>query len=289
MAEKISSQSILEKYIDKWHPQNKVTDLVWKTTPGIGDLMYGLNVAYFRSFILQKPVNLNLHWYHSPDFLYHFEDPETILERFKYINNFYIRDEAEVYIDHTFNSADGALYVKRWYGYTDKKYNTNSKKGEKRIRDNQWLFRPEVRNRPIVDRKIVLWRETFNAQKPRSFKSTFNADEWLDIIDLIEAQDYKVIEIDYRTPIREVFYHIASAEAIVCYEGMWHYVAKNFAKPLIVLTRDIVTNMHTPNALIYFGGPPEIPFKSNFFTRMERRVNRAKHLALKNEMLRLMK
>jgi len=287
MAEKIPSQSVLKRFRSEWHPENKTTELLWKTTPGVGDLMYGLNAAYFRSFILQKPVNLNLHWYHSPDFLYHFEDPETIVERFEYINSFYIRDEAEVHIDHVFNSTDHALYSRRWIGYTDKKFNTPP--GKKRIRDNQWLFRPEVRNRPTVNRKIVLWRETFNAQQPRRFKRTYEADEWLNIIDLIEAQDYKITEIDYRTPIREVFYHIITAEAVICYEGMWHYIANNLAKPMIVLTRDNITKLHTPNALVYFGGPPDTPFEHRFFTRLERRVNRAKELAQENQLLRLLK
>jgi hypothetical protein len=36
---------------------------------------------------------------------------------------------------------------------------------------------------------------------------------------------------------------------VVCYDGIWHYVAKNFARPLAVISGEGVTKYHTPNAL----------------------------------------
>jgi hypothetical protein len=46
-------------------------------------------------------------------------------------------------------------------------------------------------------------------------------------------------------------YHISNCEATVGYEGMWHFVAKNFWKPMIIFTKDNITNLHTPNAYIF--------------------------------------
>lgn len=234
----------------------------WKCTPGIGDLMYGLNVAYFRSFITKEPVMISLNWYHDKDFLYHFEDPETIIERFDYIHKFYDKNNVEVNIKHIFNSTNYKLYSQRYIGY----------KPSRKINDNQWIFRNIENHTQTNKNKIVVWRSTFNAQMPRTFKRTFTSQEWLDIYDIIEMQGYDIVEIDYRTPISEVMYHIRTCKATVSYEGMWHYIAKNYQKPMIVLSRNNITKLHTPHALIY---KPDNEYKKSFFYDMNRRLRRA--------------
>ena len=56
---------------------------------------------------------------------------------------------------------------------------------------------------------------------------------------------------------------------------MWHYIAKNFQKPMIVLTKDLITNHHTPNALIY--KVPKVKEHSiRYFYKFDRKVHRAK-------------
>ena len=102
-----------------------------------------------------------------------------------------------------------------------------------------------------IPKKIVLWRQTFNAAAPRSFKRAFDNDGWNYIVKSLQDQGYNVVEIDYRTPIREVMYHISNCEATVGYEGMWHMVAKNFWKPMIIFTKDNISRLHTPNAYIF--------------------------------------
>ena len=36
---------------------------------------------------------------------------------------------------------------------------------------------------------------------------------------------------------------------MLCYDGMWDYVAKNFAKPLAVISKEGVTKYHTDHAI----------------------------------------
>jgi hypothetical protein len=60
---------------------------------------------------------------------------------------------------------------------------------------------------------------------------------------------YDVVELCYRTPIREATYHINTCDFIICYDGMWHYIAKNFMKPMIVSSQDMITTYHTRHAL----------------------------------------
>lgn len=258
--------------------------ITWKGTPGVGDFMYGLNVAYFRSWLMTKPIHITFEWYHDEDFLYHFEDPETIIERFKYIEKFYKKKNARVSTDHVFNSTDGQLYKSRFFGYS------TDKVGAPRLRDNTWLMRDGFRHdnpENIIPKKIVVWRETFNAQQPRRFKRTYDHETWHYVFGLIEEQGYTIQEIDYRTPIREAMYHIRTAQCCLCYEGMWHYIAKNMFKPMIVLARDKITKFHTPNALIFDGGPPDKEFSTRFWLSFDRRIHRAEVLAKKNFLIGL--
>ena len=260
-------------FIDRSDYENMTSDFVkWKTTPGIGDLQMGMNMAYFRSQLLQKPITVELHWYHGKHYLYHFEDPETILERFKYINSMMIKEKTDVTFKHKFFSNDAYVYTRRAVGYNQVKW------GHPRIRDCEWLMKGW--DEPREGNKIVVWRSTFNAQLPRRFKRTFDGDIWLQMFDILREQGYEIQEIDYRTPIREVFFHLRTCICTVSYEGMWHYVAKNLCTPMIVITRDKVTKRHTPHALIYNIGPPDSTrFSMKYFFNFSRRLERARLFA----------
>ncbi len=108
------------------------------------------------------------------------------------------------------------------------------------IRHNDWWFADWCR-KEVIPKKIVLWNQTGNANLPRGYKRPFDREDWNMAKELMDMQGWDVTEIDYRTPIREAFWHINTCECTVSYEGMWHYVAKKFKKHMIVSTKDIIT------------------------------------------------
>lgn len=253
---------------------NRRNFIAAKMTPGMGDLMNAMNVAHMRSLYLQDTVRLELNWYHDKDFLYHFEDPETIFERFEYVNNFYVKKFVDVEINHVFNSKNTKLHFDRFENYNRGYKVEASTPKRKKFRYNDWCFRTDIDTTPVPG-KLVLWTPVWNAQDPRPFKIPFTKDKWDQVKDILTIQGYNIVEIDYRTPISEVFYHIRTCEVCLCYEGMWHYVARNMFKPMIVLTKDNITNYHTPDALIYKVRKVE-EHSIRFFYEFNRRVDRAK-------------
>jgi hypothetical protein len=263
-------------YIPYLGKSNLKPHIAAKMTPGVGDLMVAMNIAYMRSLYLQRTVTLDLHWYHDKDFLYHFEDPETIIERGEYIKNFYSEDFVDVRVRNIFNSSDTRLIHHRYVNFDRTGYKRNKDVIKQKIRYNDWYFRKC--GFKTIDKKIVVWTQVGNAQPPRLFKRPFDRSEWNDAISIIEMQGYSVVEIDYRTPISEVMYHIGTSEACLCYEGMWHYVAKNFCKPMIVLTKDLITQYHTPDALIYKVRKAD-QHSMSYFYNFDRRVEVAKKFA----------
>ena len=246
------------------NPSELVT---WRGTPGVGDFMWALNSChkYAADHDIRK-INLEIHWEHGEDYYHHFEDPETIIERCDYIHNFYHQKE-RVEIHHIFN-AQGR--------YQDWKFNDDivlETNGERRIAaihkhkarfwfqsgyysdmpganipDNNWIFRKGA-FQDYDPKRIVFWRPTWNAEKPRTWKRIFENDDWDKLIKHFEGLGFKMHELSYRTPASEAMYLISTSRMVICYDGIWHYVAKNFARPLAVISGEGVTKYHTENAL----------------------------------------
>ena len=255
----------------------KSSELVtWRGTPGVGDFMWALNCChkYAADHNISK-INLELHWEHGEDHIHHFEDPETIIERCNYIHNFYHQQE-RVEIHHIFN-ADGRY--KHWKFDDDVVLETN---GDRRIAaidnhgvkarfffesgyyddtpgsdapDNDWIFREDA-FQDYNPNRIVFWRPTWNAERPRTWKRIFDDSDWDHLITHFRTLGWDMHEVSYRTPVSEVMHLISTSRMVICYDGIWHYVAKNFARPLAVISGEGVTKYHTSNALRL---NPELP------------------------------
>jgi hypothetical protein len=225
--------------VNDWRDNYGRDSIKWKTTVGIGDSMYGMNIAYMRAFVNQKPTKLQIHYHFPENYYYHFEDPESVDYRVKHINKFYMWKDI-VDIEHIFDSQDFKVYNKKYFG-------VHRRNNSEMYR--YWSFDPTL-NTTSINKKIVLWRPTFNAaQQLSGYKLPMLDHEWQRLIDRLTDFGYDVTEIGYRTPISEAVYHIRTAECCISYEGMWHYIAKNFFKPHIVFSNSNITKWHTPAAL----------------------------------------
>tara|TARA_B110000977_G_C10938913_1_gene440066 strand:- start:76 stop:960 length:885 start_codon:yes stop_codon:yes gene_type:complete len=283
------------------NPSELVT---WRGTPGVGDFMWALNSCHrYAADHDIKKINLELHWEHDEDHLHHFEDPETIIERCNYIHNFYHQQE-RVEIHHIFN-AQGRY--KHWKFNDDVVLETNGEKriaainshGEKArflfesgvytdnvggmVPNNDWIFREDA-FKEYDPNRIVFWRPTWNAEKPRTWKRIFDNDDWDKLIEHFESKGFKMHELSYRTPVSEAMHLISTSRMVICYDGIWHYIAKNFARPLAVISAEGVTKYHTPNALRL---NPETTFEEQnvwwWIDRMEELLHQTKRKSVEYE------
>lgn len=215
----------------------------WRGTWGVGDFMQALNASHNYCFENKTTVNLEMHWRHGEDYLHHPKDPETIIERMDWMHTNYHRQD-DVTVTHVFNSElfpyenmDNTKGKKRYFFEDDTIDNP----------DTDWIFKPEsfVPKR----KKIVIWTPTYNSQKPRTWKNFLTEDDWSGIIKLLTWEGWILVELTYRTPIRDAFKQISEADFIVCYDGMWHYIARNFGKPMFIPSWEGVTDYNTPNAI----------------------------------------
>lgn len=241
--------------------------ITWRGTPGVGDFMWALNCAHNHCYHNNIKVNLEFHWEHDENHLHHFEDPETIVERLEYLHNFYHRKD-DVTVTHVFNSDgrytdwsynddlvsedDGNVRIaairrpnKSRFWFQSDKY--SDKEGSP-LPDSNWIFREDA-FRDIDKNKIVIWRPTFNAEVPRTWKRRLTNDDWDDIISSLRQAGLYVVELTYRTPVSEALYHISTCRLILSYDGMWHYIARNLCRPMVVVSDEGITKYHTPNCI----------------------------------------
>jgi len=242
--------------------------ITWRGTPGVGDFMWALNSAHKYAYVNKIKVNLEFQWEHDEDYLHHFEEEETIIERLNYIHNFYHRKD-DVQVTHVFN-AKGR--------YSDWKYSddliTNEEGrlrqvAKRNVRKNRfwfqsgkfsdepggdapetdWIFREDAFTETYIRNKVVIWRPIFNSEVPRTWKNFLTVEQWDDIISMLRRAGLDITELTYRTPVSEVMYHISTCRQVICYDGMWHYIARNYMKPMVVISNEGITNYHTPHCL----------------------------------------
>lgn len=243
--------------------------LTWRGTPGVGDFMWALNCAHNYAFYYDKVVTLEFQWEHDEDYLHHFEEEETIIERLHYIHNFYYRKD-DVKVTHVFNAKgryrdrpyfedmvmqpDGRLRQRP--NFKPKKrfwFESGTYKDDPggSIPPNFWTFRfdmNEVRSK-WINNKVVVWTPLENAEIPKTWKNFLTYDEWRGIIQVLRRSGLNVVELTYRTPIREAMYHISTCRMVFCYDGMWHYIAKNLQTPMVVVSTEGITSYHTEHAV----------------------------------------
>jgi hypothetical protein len=245
--------------------------ITWRGTPGVGDFMWALNCSHHYAYYQNKKVTLEFQWEHDEDYLHHFEEEETIIERLEYIHNFYHRKD-DVEVTHVFNAY--GRYRHRPYaedlrlqpdGRLRQIVNNNPKnrfwfesgyytdEPGSQIPLNDWAFRftaEELENFRDSNRQtVVVWTPIENAEVPRTWKNFLTYDDWQCIISILRQGGLNVIQLTYRTPIREAMYHIMNCRLVLCYDGMWHYIAKNLSKPMAVISTEGITTYHTPHAL----------------------------------------
>jgi len=203
-------------------------------------------------------INLEFHWSHEEDHLHHFEEEETIIDRLNYIHNFY-HNKDRVKVSHKFMaSSPEDRYWGKPFGWSEPNKTrfwfsdgAFSDKPGSTIPPNDWFFRKDiVRDNPYYSRKkVVVWRPLFNAQQPRTWKRLLTNHGWDGIIKLLRQAGLHVVELTYRTPVSEAMFHITTCRQVICYDGMWHYIAKNASIPMTIVSEEGITTYHTPNAL----------------------------------------
>lgn len=246
----------------------------WKGNIGVGDVLFGLNAVHMLTHLARKRFDvpyttMNFHWVHGKDHLHHYEDPETIIERCDYLHNFYY-DKDAVRVKHIFHSKDKDIQTLRHRGFQRRSGPLDTLDGVP-----SWIFRPDIWINKPVDNRVVFWRPTWNAEKPWGWKLKFTNEHWEKIIRTLEGKGYEMVELSYRTPVREAMYHIRHCRFCIFYDGMWQYIARNLCKPVIALGDSGIIRVHNPQG-VHFYRPDDK--KNDLFAYIDKIPNVLEHV-----------
>ena len=224
----------------------------WRGTWGVGDVCMGLNVAHNYSWSNKDcEVELEFHWNHDEDYKTRPDDPETIIERCAFLHDKYHQND-RVKVSHVFNTS--LFHYAEEDPYTDKQKN--------KLR---WIFPNDVRDKTlrgeemdwVYDKKYyrepqerktylgVYWTPQHNSERPRYWKRQLLPKDWEETKERFRAIS-NYVELNYQTPIKDVFDIIVECDWIFCYEGMWHYIARNLSKPIVIQSKEKITSVNTP-------------------------------------------
>tara|TARA_R110000868_G_scaffold30953_3_gene113856 strand:+ start:5682 stop:6299 length:618 start_codon:yes stop_codon:yes gene_type:complete len=150
---------------------------------------------------------------------------------------------------------------------------------------NTWLFAEKFLNMPVNDNLVVVWRTKFIDSTYPKFKDSYDSSYWDLIIPILKMKGYNVMEVTHRTPIAEVFHLIASCKFVVAYNGMYHYIAKNLVKPMIVLGDSSIIKTHNPQAVHFFAPHKDASERTvlDYLLNIETNIHKMQKKAIKTK------
>lgn len=187
----------------------------WRSKEGYGDFITGLGYSHSSVLKYQRPVHINFHWPNPKNYLLSDKDKEPIFFRFEHVFSWF-KPVKNLTITHQFNSIPDYRFINELEEF-------NPLHG-------LWYSNKQL---SVQSGLVVLWTSRYNLSFPGYHKDPLY-DHWDKIVDQLKLLGYTVVEVTYRTPIKEVMNLIAKCEFGIGYEGMIHQLFKFMWKPLIV-------------------------------------------------------
>lgn len=195
-------------------------EIEWRSQEGYGDFITGMCYAHSSVIKYQRPVKINFHWPNPKDFLLSDEDKESINYRFNVILD-YLRPVDGLTITHTYSSIPEYRFINELEEF-------NPIHG-------LWYPKHELITEPGL---IVHWSSRHNLTFPGYHKDPLY-DYWEEIVDDLRKIGYNVVEVTYRTPIKEVMDLMCRCEFGLGYEGMIHQLFKFLWKPTVIASKRV--------------------------------------------------
>lgn len=167
----------------------------------------------------------------------HWEQEETWLEQADFVYNLFQNKPPhnnKIRYRQAKNFEEYKDYKRHRYSYNVKrikvlKFASSAKDVNQQ---NPWaMVWPIKNNLTRFSSKAVVSRPSGNIESGRK-ENKYDWDLWIDLI----KKNYDVFEIDYRTPIREAMYHLATSEFYFCAtSGMGQQLSVGLGTPTLIM------------------------------------------------------
>ncbi len=208
-------------------------NIEWKAKIGYGDFVSPISYAYMQSFRKKKFVTLWFHYKNKANWKYNNKTPWSIFSLANYIHNASIEANVECY--HSFDDDYNVDHINYFNGSSA---------------HNFWLS--EYHNR--YERNIIVINTTLDNEIPMSvyakdkqWKDELN-NKWPEFIKTIKEKNPNetIVEVSYRSPIREVHDLYARCKLAIGYHGSTMWMGKFLYCPMFIFSKHIATTKYFP-------------------------------------------
>jgi len=156
----------------------------FRSAEGYGDFITGLSYAHSSVLKYDRPVKITFHWPNPKDHLLSEIDKESILYRFNHILE-WMKPVDGLTIEHKFESVPPWRFINELEEFTPV----------------HGLWYPS-KKLPTDENLVVYWSSRHNLKFPGYHKDPLY-DDWDKVVQSLESLGYDVVEITYRTPIKQ--------------------------------------------------------------------------------------
>ncbi len=192
------------------------------------------------------------------------DELESFLDKFNYLHSMIeLKSKVSVKFNHIIIDSRKE-YVKRKRQFNDDCSSINKILKVKGA-DKRSLLWPLKNHLDRVPKKVVFWKTTFVhtmmgtsndviwVTDGRETDELYSYTEWNEIKENLKLLGYDVVEVEYRTPIRELYYHLATSEFAFGYNGLCQSVGVSLGTPTML------TNWKRSSNLNYDHLLPKVP------------------------------
>lgn len=199
-------------------------DIQWKGKIGYGDIVSPICYAHNISFKLRKPVSLTFRWDHGVGRKVDPSDPEQLWVRASYLFSKCRKQNTDVFLIHKFRSPLDCNHT----GYdwdvvaNDPFHNYWSSSFERRAKQGLVIVNSTEGNLVSLSDYGKSWKDPINK-------------DWTNVVNTLKRK-YRVIVVDYRTPIDSLCDYLNKCEFFVGYHGTAAWIAKFLNVPSVIFS-----------------------------------------------------
>ena len=206
--------------------------MIFSGRNGLGDNVRVINGMYNQAKLLPNKAHFEVLWDKSTYYtLRHQDQKETYQYMFDYLMRFIP--------DRNFEYEQVLVHEKELEYHKDF-FNLDIRPVNKKVKNSVYPTANFAKFKNFyepIKNKLVIWRDTFlhhesNVTLSGLPKKPFVYDDWQNLIKYLQ-ENFSVTEIEYRTPISEVMYHLSTCDFCIGIEGMWSVLANALRRPQI--------------------------------------------------------
>ena len=216
-------------------------------------LLNALSYAYQYALTSKMDLDVDVLWSSKcVDSNFNFQncdELESFLEKFDYIDAMMeFPERPTVHFNHIV--VDGLSVFSKQKAEFSKKCRDVNYKRIKKIKsdvDAKAMHWPLKNNLKKIKNKVAFWKPTFTHKMmgesedtpwvgTQSAKGMYTYHEFEKIKHNFQRLGYNVVELEYRLPVRDIYYHLSTSEFSFGYNGLCQNISVCLGTPTILLT-----------------------------------------------------